>query len=586
LFYSSNSNNGTNDAVQSTLIAIYKAKDKGNEFHKTHQAQNAIQEYTKALSYFASPAKNGSTFPSLSRGGSNGVNGGAGSGMRSPTPLGSSSSTSWPFSFFGGGGGGGGGGSGNNGEDRPRSRASFFGGSNGNNNGNTIERPSTPSASQQQHQPSSPSPLRAMSPSPAASPSPSPFSHPPSSASPTPPHTASVDAPGEDLMQLLTSLLSNRSVAYLGSNKYVESYQDADEVVRLRPDWIKGYFRRAEALLALRRYEEALTDFETALQKEPANQIIMERVSRTQIYIRDSQMGIVIHQLTPGREICNSKSIFAPIQSMVFDFAYQMRNIIHVIANLSSRQAMIIDPVWDIDGILKFCKRETLKVVGIIITHYHIDHVGGIPPPPYDRWGVRVEGLAKMLKKVESGVKVYVSPGDVEGILKANPELEKEVEGRFYLTTDGEMVMLPLSLENAGKGGKNGSRTLFSGGASSASSMSKETETCCDSIQQQQHSSQKPWPHHLPPSHSPTVTTFQFIHTPGHTPGSQCILVNNERLFTGDTLFIGSCGRVDFPDSSPHGLCGSLEKLGGFEDEVVVFPGHNCKSKLYFLMLH
>jgi hydroxyacylglutathione hydrolase len=68
---------------------------------------------------------------------------------------------------------------------------------------------------------------------------------------------------------------------------------------------------------------------------------------------------------------------------------------------------------------------------------------------------------------------------------------------------------------------------------------------------------------------------MQLIHTPGHTPGSQCFLVEN-RLVSGDTLFIGSCGRVDFPGSSPEQMYYSLtEKLMALPDETILFPGHN-----------
>ena len=66
-----------------------------------------------------------------------------------------------------------------------------------------------------------------------------------------------------------------------------------------------------------------------------------------------------------------------------------------------------------------------------------------------------------------------------------------------------------------------------------------------------------------------------LIHTPGHTPGSQCFLVQN-RLVSGDTLFIGACGRVDLPNSSPEDLYDSLtNKLMRLDDNTVLYPGHN-----------
>jgi hydroxyacylglutathione hydrolase len=70
-----------------------------------------------------------------------------------------------------------------------------------------------------------------------------------------------------------------------------------------------------------------------------------------------------------------------------------------------------------------------------------------------------------------------------------------------------------------------------------------------------------------------------LLHTPGHTPGSQCFLVQN-RLVSGDTLFIGACGRVDLPNSSPQDMYDSLmNKLMRLDDTTVLYPGHNYASK-------
>jgi glyoxylase-like metal-dependent hydrolase (beta-lactamase superfamily II) len=69
--------------------------------------------------------------------------------------------------------------------------------------------------------------------------------------------------------------------------------------------------------------------------------------------------------------------------------------------------------------------------------------------------------------------------------------------------------------------------------------------------------------------------TVTFLHTPGHTPGSQCFLVDG-RLISGDTLFIGSCGRTDLPGSDPREMYYSLtQRLGALPDDTLLFPGHN-----------
>ena len=66
---------------------------------------------------------------------------------------------------------------------------------------------------------------------------------------------------------------------------------------------------------------------------------------------------------------------------------------------------------------------------------------------------------------------------------------------------------------------------------------------------------------------------IELIHTPGHTPGSQCFLVDGN-LVSGDTLFLEGCGRTDLPGSDVTQMYDSLQTLGRLPDETVVFPGH------------
>jgi hydroxyacylglutathione hydrolase len=65
----------------------------------------------------------------------------------------------------------------------------------------------------------------------------------------------------------------------------------------------------------------------------------------------------------------------------------------------------------------------------------------------------------------------------------------------------------------------------------------------------------------------------ELVHTPGHTPGSQCFLVA-DRLVAGDTLFLDGCGRTDLPGSDPRAMEHSLRQLARVPDDVVLFPGH------------
>jgi glyoxylase-like metal-dependent hydrolase (beta-lactamase superfamily II) len=66
---------------------------------------------------------------------------------------------------------------------------------------------------------------------------------------------------------------------------------------------------------------------------------------------------------------------------------------------------------------------------------------------------------------------------------------------------------------------------------------------------------------------------IELVHTPGHTPGSQCFLVDG-RLVSGDTLFLEGCGRTDLPGSDPALMYDSLQLLSKLPDDVLVFPGH------------
>ena len=66
---------------------------------------------------------------------------------------------------------------------------------------------------------------------------------------------------------------------------------------------------------------------------------------------------------------------------------------------------------------------------------------------------------------------------------------------------------------------------------------------------------------------------IELLHTPGHTPGSQCLLVDG-CVVTGDTLFLDGCGRTDLPGSDPALMYDSLQRLARLPAGAVVYPGH------------
>lgn len=73
--------------------------------------------------------------------------------------------------------------------------------------------------------------------------------------------------------------------------------------------------------------------------------------------------------------------------------------------------------------------------------------------------------------------------------------------------------------------------------------------------------------------------TFQVIPTPGHTPGSVC-LVCEDVMFSGDTLFCGSCGRTDLPGASAQAMAASLKTLAALPGNYRVYPGHGASTEL------
>lgn len=183
-----------------------------------------------------------------------------------------------------------------------------------------------------------------------------------------------------------------------------------------------------------------------------------------------------------------------------------MQNYVYLIGDTETRDAVAVDPAWDIDRILAVLAEDEMNLKAALITHFHPDHIGG------SLMGYDIQGPADLLERgLETKVYIHKSEADyvpmVCGLSKSD----------LTLTEAGDDLMV---------GGQR----------------------------------------------------IQFIHTPGHTPGSQCFLVNGN-LVSGDTLFIGGCGRVDLPGSDPKQMYDSLtNKLKALPDETVLYPGHNYAS--------
>jgi glyoxylase-like metal-dependent hydrolase (beta-lactamase superfamily II) len=302
--------------------------------------------------------------------------------------------------------------------------------------------------------------------------------------------------------------------------------KDADLCVGMRPEWNKSHFRRGEALLELRRTEDASRAFETALGIEPKDKKVAQRKFYADTVVACSKAGVSVVSLIAGKgDFCHAS--FNPISKLIGQFAVSLANFIHIIADARTKEAVVIDPCWDTDGITRTLKKHGWALVGIVLTHAHFDHCGGKPPPPFDSYGIRVPGVSTLLKKHPT-LKCYINAEDMPQLLDHNPELASQ-RSRFSLTSHSS----PLDL--------------------------------------------------LPRLHG------TFIHTPGHTPGSQALLLKPSGapplLFSGDLLFPGSCGRMDFPESDPEVLFATLETgLDSLGDETAIFPGHDYGGALMKLV--
>ena len=183
-----------------------------------------------------------------------------------------------------------------------------------------------------------------------------------------------------------------------------------------------------------------------------------------------------------------------------------MANYVYLIGDTTTRKAAVVDPAWNVDGIIDLVNREGYELDKILITHYHPDHLGG------RMMGQTIEGAAEMLEKVKA--KVYLNKHEAEGARKVAGLSESDI-----VKVDAGATFKLGELE------------------------------------------------------------VKFLHTPGHTPGSQCFLVEGN-LVSGDTLFVNSCGRVDLPGSDPEAMYHSLnDTLRNLDDSTVVYPGHAYSSE-------
>lgn len=178
-----------------------------------------------------------------------------------------------------------------------------------------------------------------------------------------------------------------------------------------------------------------------------------------------------------------------------------MANFTYLIGSRGTREVAVVDPAWDIDGLLDHIAERDYTLTAALATHYHPDHVGG------GMGGSNIAGVSELLAK--NPVKIYAHRQEAAGVLKVTGISESDL----HKVDSGDKLAIG-SIE------------------------------------------------------------IEFLHTPGHTPGSQCFRVKNT-LVSGDTLFIDGCGRVDLPGSDAEQMYHSLQKLKSLPDDTLLLPGHN-----------
>ncbi len=200
---------------------------------------------------------------------------------------------------------------------------------------------------------------------------------------------------------------------------------------------------------------------------------------------------LYFRQLLAGRDFARTDPI-----------ARQMVNFVYLIGDRTTGEALVVDPAYDVAGLLDIAAADDMRVTGALVTHYHPDHVGG------DMMGYSIAGVEDLL--AAAPVPIHVQADEAPWVRRVT----RVGDGDLVQHASGDVVQV--------------------GGVG-----------------------------------------VELIHTPGHTPGSQCFFVDGRYLVSGDTLFLEGCGRTDLPGGDAALLYESLtQKLARVPDDAVLFPGH------------
>jgi len=207
--------------------------------------------------------------------------------------------------------------------------------------------------------------------------------------------------------------------------------------------------------------------------------------------------ALYLRQLLAGRDFGKTNEI-----------ATAMENFVYLIGDADTRECLIVDPAWDVQGLLDYAAADDMKITGALVTHYHPDHCGG------SMMGHTIEGLAELI--AANPCKAHVHKLESDGI-------------RFVTGLSASDLVLHDSADRVTVGD----------------------------------------------------IEVELLHTPGHTPGSQCFRLAGGRdsehgaLVAGDTLFLRGCGRVDLPGGDPDEMYTTLtQRLSTLPGDITLLPGH------------
>lgn len=198
---------------------------------------------------------------------------------------------------------------------------------------------------------------------------------------------------------------------------------------------------------------------------------------------------LYFRQLLSGRDFATGDQL-----------AQQMVNFVYAIGDRTTGECVLVDPAYDPAALIETVGHDGMRVVGVLATHYHADHIGG------SIMGYSITGISELLEHVSCPIHVQ---RDETPWVRRSAGISAE----------------DLSEHDSGDVVRVG------------------------------------------------TVDIQLLHTPGHTPGSQCFLVAG-KLVAGDTLFLDGCGRTDLPGSDHAQMIESLRRLSRVDDDVVLYPGH------------